>query len=145
MRSPSVSTVYTSSSILWTKNRTKIVSLFPSLTTALGSLCDCIIGYDTVLLIPNKPHLCHNGSIEAEAVCDHHVDLPLAVLLSNALVGGQPRQGGLQCGQAVAGGQADEEQLTCLLRHTRAPKYRGTLMRHRKQKLLYAGGLWIIT
>lgn len=60
------------------------------------------------------------------------MDLPLAVLLSDALVGGEPRQGGLQRGQAVAGGQADEEQLTCLLGHTEV-KHRGTLMRDRKQ------------
>ena len=52
------------------------------------------------------------------------MDLPLAVLLSNALVGGEPRKGGLQCGQAVAGGQADEEQLTGLLRHKQAQKQR---------------------
>lgn len=70
-------------------------------------------------LIPDLTDLGHNGSIEAEAVRDHHVDLPLAVLLSDALVGGEPRQGGFQRGQAVAGGQADVEQLTRLLRHTR--------------------------
>lgn len=46
------------------------------------------------------------------------MDLPLAVLLSDALVGGQPRQGGLQGGQAVAGGQAHVEQLTLQLRGT---------------------------
>jgi len=54
------------------------------------------------------------------------VDLPLAVLLSDALVGGEPRQGGLQCGQAVAGGQAHVEQLTRLLRHTQARTQRDT-------------------
>ena len=70
------------------------------------------------MLIPYYADLSHNGSIEAEAVCDHHVDLPLAVLLSDALVGGEPRHGGVQSGEAVAGGQADVEQLTRLLRHT---------------------------
>lgn len=60
-------------------------------------------------------YLSHNGSIQAKTVCDHHVDLPLAILFSDTLVGGEPRQGALQCGQAVAGGQADIKQLTCLL------------------------------
>lgn len=52
------------------------------------------------------------------------MDLPLAVLLSDALVGGEPRQGGVQRGEAVAGGQADVEQLTGLLRH-RGDGYEG--------------------
>lgn len=70
---------------------------------------------------PHFAHLAHNGSIEAEAIGDHHVDLPLAVLLSDALVGGQPRQGSIQRGEAVAGGQAHIKQLTPLLRHTQGP------------------------
>ena len=89
------------------------------------SICDCIKRCDTVL-IPNWAYLRHNGSIEAEAVRNHHVDLPLAVLLSDALIGREPRQGGLQCWQAVAGGQADVEQLTRLLRHTQAKRQRDT-------------------
>lgn len=60
-------------------------------------MCDCINCRDAVP-IPKLAHLSHNGSIEAEAVRYHHVDLPLAVLLSDALVGGEPRQGGLQRG-----------------------------------------------
>lgn len=47
------------------------------------------------------------------------MDLPLAVLFTDALVGGEPRQGGFQRGQAVAGGQAHVKQLSLLLtRHT---------------------------
>lgn len=43
------------------------------------------------------------------------MDLPLAVLFTDALVGGEPRQGGFQRGQAVAGGQAHVKQLSRLL------------------------------
>ena len=77
---------------------------------------DCINYCDTVLN-PDLSYLSHNRFIEAKAVCDHHVDLPLAVLLSDALVGGEPRQGGLQSGQAVARGLADIKQLTSPLGH----------------------------
>lgn len=59
--------------------------------------------------------LSDEGSIEAKAVGDHHVDVPLAVLLPHALVGGEAGQRGLQGGQAVAGGQAHQEQLAVLL------------------------------
>lgn len=122
------------------ENRSEISSLLPGFTTAPETLhceriCDCI-----TVLIPILTYLSHNGSIETEAVCDHHVDLPLAVLLSDALVGGEPWQGGLQCGQAVAGGQADVEQLTRLLR----TEHRVTVMRDRKQKLLCANNSWIM-
>lgn len=105
-------------------------------------ICDSIQSYDTVLIL-NLAHLRHNRSIEAEAICDHHVDLPLAVLLSDALVGGQPRHGGLQRGQAVAGGQADVKQLTRLLRPTQGPN-RVTVMRDRKRRLLCPKDLWIM-
>lgn len=70
------------------------------------SICDCISCFDNLL------YLCNNGSIEAKAVSNHHVDLPLAVLLSDAFIGGEPRQGGLHGGQAVSGGQANVENLT---------------------------------
>lgn len=105
-------------------NKRKISFPFPDFTTAPETLhrqsnCDCFLCCSTVL-IPNLAYLCHNGSIETEAIRDHHVDLPLAVLLADALVGGEPRQGGLQSGQAVAGGQANVKQLTRLLRHTQA-------------------------
>lgn len=60
------------------------------------------------------------------------MDLPLAVLFTDALVGGEPGQGGFQRGQAVAGGQAHVKQLSRLLtRHT------GT---HRVTAILRTGG-----
>lgn len=121
--------LYLSFSILWNFDRSKISSPKPILTNPITKLhCrniwDCINYCDTVLN-PDLSYLSHNGSIEAKSVCDHHVDLPLAVLLSDTLVGGESRQGGLQCGQAVARGLADVKQLTCLLKN-------------RKQKLLSA-------
>lgn len=56
-------------------------------------------------------YLSQHGAVEAETVSDHHVYLSLVVLLPDTLVGGQPGEGRLQGGQAVAGGQADKEQL----------------------------------
>lgn len=74
------------------------------------------VSTDVTAVTLHAAYLSLNGSIEPKAICDHHVDLPLAVLLSDALIGGEPRQGGLQSGKAVAGGQADVEHLTRLLR-----------------------------
>ena len=61
------------------------------------------------------PHLGDGGPVEAEALGDHHVDLPLAVAFPHALVGWETGQRGLQGWQAVAGGPAHQEQLAVLL------------------------------
>lgn len=70
------------------------------------------------------------------------MDLPLAVLLSDALIGGEPRQGAFQHRQAVAGGQADVEQLTCLLRRkqTTVGQEAGVFMLFVKSGLKFSGG-----
>ena len=63
---------------------------------------------------PSQSHLGDGGGVEPEAICYHHVDVSLPILLPHALVGGQARERVLQGRQPVTGGQAHVEQLAWL-------------------------------
>lgn len=127
-------------SLLCNCNKRKTSFPFPDFAEAPETQNKAIVTVSShLVLIQNLAYLRHNGSIEAETVRNHHVDLPLAILLSDALVGGEPRLGGLQSGQTVAGGRADVKKLTRLLRRTQAQN-RVTVMRVQKTEAFVSRG-----